>query len=111
MIWNGKETGKWQILHNTKEQYKESFLKLVALGFVFTDDRIKSIDELFHKYDFQYPIIVIGYTGYGNNQGGAGLRACKMTLTGFHHRQDYDGYDVISIDDWIANHWPAYDAA
>jgi hypothetical protein len=110
MIWNGRETGKWQILHNTKEQYKESFLKLAALGFVFTDDRIKSIDELFHRYDFEFPIIVIGYSGYGDTPTGY-RRACKMTLTGFRYRQENEGYDVISVDDWIAKFWPAYDAA
>lgn len=106
MMWNGKETGKWQILHDTKEQYKTSFVKLSALGFVFTDERIKSFDELFHRFGFSYPQIVIGYNGYGE---GYATCPCKMMLTGFRACQV--DYITISVDDWIANHWPAYDAA
>jgi hypothetical protein len=107
MIWNGKEIGRWQIPHKTREQYRESFDKLRALGFVFTDDRIKSFEEISQRYDFQYPIIVIGYASYGDRLDGQ--RACKMTLTGF--RTPQEDYEVISTDDWIAKHWPAYDAA
>ena len=108
MIWNGKETGKWQILHDTKEQYKETFVKLSDLGFVFTDERIKSFDELFRRYEFNYPHIVIGYSGYGDSQS---YKSCKMMLTGFRTRHENDGYEVIPVDDWIAKCWPAYDAA
>lgn len=111
MIWNGKETGKWQILHDTKEQYKESFVKLIDLRFVFTDERIKSFDEFFCRYKFSHPHIVIGYGGYGDTPFLGELCACKckMTLTGF--RTSQVDYITISVDDWIANHWPAYDAA
>ena len=106
MIWNGKETSKWQIPHTTKEEYRRTFEKLVALGFVFLDDRIKSVDEVFRRFGFYYSNLVIGYHGYSNIRSKA---ACKMTLTGFNNpREDYV---TISVDDWISNHWKEYDAA
>jgi len=110
MIWNGKETGKWQIPNLNEEEYKKSFDKLVALGFVFIDDRIKSADEIFARFEFTYPYIVIGHPGYGGGYGGDfEYSKCKMKLTGISRPNET--YTTISVDDWIANCWPAYDAA
>lgn len=107
MIWNGKETGKWQIPNDNHKEYRISFDKLRALGFVFADGRIKFADEIFLRFEFRYPLIVIGYNGYGFD--GHITNPCKMMLNGFHVPQE--NYTTISIDDWIANCWPAYDAA
>lgn len=106
MIWNGKETGGWQIPTVSMENYREVFSKLRKLGFVFTEDRIEDADTIFHRYGYDYPYIVIGHRCHGEQNS---HKPCKMTLTGFKSAQL--DFITMPVDDWIANCWPAYDAA
>jgi hypothetical protein len=101
MFWNGKETGKWQIHAQTVEQFREIIGKLLKLGFVYTNNRLNTVDKILEMNRLRFPYISIG---------DGCCSECKMTLNG------YTSYSpalfiLINIDDWIANCWPAYDAA
>ena len=101
MIWNNKETGKWQIHAQTKEQFREIIGKLLKLGFVYTNGRVNTIGGIIEMNGLKYPYISIG---------DGCCPECKMTLNGYKtHIPTL--FTLINIDDWIAKCWPAYDAA
>jgi hypothetical protein len=97
MKLNGKDIGQWQIVTTSTEHFEEVFNKLRELGFVYGSDRLKSIKEIARNYGY-YATIVIGNDTH-----------CKALL----HGRDLprNNTPIITLDDFIANYYPAYWAA
>ena len=100
-MWNGKEIGQWQIHAQNKKQFREIVEKLLKLGFVYTNSRINTVDGVLKMNALKFPYITIG---------DGCCSTCKMTLNGYKIAIT-EFTQITSIDDWIANYWPAYDAA
>ncbi len=97
MRLNGKEIGQWQIVTRSLEEFNETFTKLRALGFVYGSDRLKTTDEINRHYGW-YATICIGNDAY-----------CKMTLHGRNFPRT--SFPIVTFEEFIANHFPAFWAA
>ena len=90
-------TGNYQIVTNSKEEFDETFLKLRKLGFVYSSSRLKTIAEIKAEFGY-YNVIIIGDDGI-----------CRMILHGRNGPRNY--LQVLTVDDFITNYFPAYWAA
>jgi hypothetical protein len=97
MKLNGRDIGSWQVVTKTLEEFNETFNKLKELGFVYASERLKTCEEINRNYGWYATIII------GNDS------ICKAVLHGRNFPRT--NIPVVTIEDFIANYYPAFWAA
>ena len=88
---------KFQIFSSPKEHFAEVWNKLAKMGFVGGNFRCKTIEEI-DKYYRRSEYILIGTDDI-----------CRMVIHGTTN--SFPDIPIITVDDFITNHFPAYYAA
>jgi len=97
ILQNGTNIGEYDIITSSKEHFNEVFTKLRALGFVYANTRCKTIKEIDEEYGY-YSVINIGRDAI-----------CRMVLHGRGWVTETSR--IVTVDEFIANHFQAYHAA
>jgi hypothetical protein len=95
MIYNGKDIGNYFIKTSSRSEFIEVLGKLLAIGFVYSSQRLKTVQDVLNTWGCCYCVIEIGTDS-----------KCKMMLHGNAYTNSSRKY--IDVDTFLVKYFKAY---